>query len=55
MRTVWIYQSDFRSVQGLVVPFVLESAVEGYPDTHKMFMEKVEVNPKLGRYFVRQT
>ena len=47
MRTVWIYQSDFRSVQGLVVPFVLESAVEGYPDTHKMFMEKVEVNPKL--------
>jgi outer membrane lipoprotein-sorting protein len=47
IRTVWIYQGDFRSVQGVMIPFVLETAVEGYPNTHKMVIEKVEVNPKL--------
>jgi len=47
MRTVWTYQRDFRSVQGVMVPFVLETAVEGYPQTHKMVIEKVVVNPKL--------
>lgn len=47
MRTVWVYQRDFRTVQGLVVPFVLETAVDGYRDTHKMVIEKVAVNPKL--------
>jgi hypothetical protein len=47
MRTVWTYQRDFRSVQGVMVPFVLETAVDGYPQTHKMLIEKVVVNPKL--------
>jgi len=47
MRDVWIYQRDFRSVQGLMIPFVLETAVNGFPDTHKMLIEKVAVNPKL--------
>jgi outer membrane lipoprotein-sorting protein len=47
MRTVWIYQRDFRSVQGVMVPFALETAVDGYKETHKMVIEKVEVNPKL--------
>jgi len=47
MRTVWIYQRDFRSVQGVMVPFTLETAVEGYRDTHKMIIEKVGVNPQL--------
>jgi|SRR5450631_214425 hypothetical protein len=47
MRTVWIYQRDFRSVQGVMVPFVLETAVDGYRETHKMVIEKAEVNPKL--------
>jgi hypothetical protein len=46
-RTVWIYQRDFRSVQGVMVPFVLETAVDGYRETHKMFIEKIEVNLKL--------
>jgi outer membrane lipoprotein-sorting protein len=46
MRTVWVYQRDFRPVQGVMVPFVLETAVDGY-QTHKMVIEKVEVNPKL--------
>lgn len=47
MRTVWINQRDFRPVQGLMVAFVLETAVEGYSDTHKMVLEKVALNPKL--------
>src|ERR1700676_1050948 len=47
MRNVWIYQRDFRSVQGVMVPFVLETAVDGFHETHKMVIDKVEVNPKL--------
>jgi hypothetical protein len=47
VRTVWIYQRDFRAVNGLMVPFVLETAVDGYKDTHKMTIEKVGLNPQL--------
>ena len=47
MRSVWVYQRDFRSVQGVMVPFVLETAVEGYSGTHKMILEKVALNPPL--------
>jgi outer membrane lipoprotein-sorting protein len=47
MRTVWIYQRDFRPVQGLMIPFVLVTAVDGYRETHSMVIEKVAVNPKL--------
>jgi outer membrane lipoprotein-sorting protein len=47
MRDVWIYQRDFRPVQGLMVPFVLETAVDGVRQTHKMTVEKVAVNPNL--------
>jgi hypothetical protein len=44
---VWTTQRDFRSVQGVKVPFEQETVVEGYPDRHKMQLEKVAVNPKL--------
>lgn len=47
MYTVTITQRDFRRVQGVMVPFVLETAVDGYPDTHDMILEKVTLNPKL--------
>ena len=47
MRTVWIYQRDFRPVQGLMIPFVLVTAVDGYRETHSVVIEKVTVNPKL--------
>ena len=47
MHDVYVYQRDFRSVQGLMVPFILETAVEGYRETHKLIVEKVAVNPKL--------
>jgi outer membrane lipoprotein-sorting protein len=47
MRTVWVYQRDFRDVQGVKIPFVLETAVDGYRETHKITLTKVTVNPKL--------
>jgi hypothetical protein len=47
MRAVWVYQRDFRSVQGLMVPFLLQTTVEGYREAHDMVVDKVAVNPKL--------
>ncbi len=47
MRNVWVYQRDFRPVQGLMVPFVLETVVEGFPQSHKMTLETVAVNRTL--------
>jgi outer membrane lipoprotein-sorting protein len=47
MRTVWVYQSDFRSVAGLKVPYELVTEVDGYRDTHRMMIDKVTVNPAL--------
>ena len=51
MHTVWVYQRDFRTVQGVKIPFVLETVVDGYPDMHKMVFEKAEVNPKFADDF----
>jgi len=47
MHPVTIYLRDYKPVQGLMVPHVLETAVEGYKETHKMVIESVVVNPKL--------
>jgi hypothetical protein len=47
MRKVWIYQRDFRSVQGVMVPYLYETASEGTPHTHKMVIESVAVNGPL--------
>src|SRR5205814_2651158 len=47
MRAVWITQRDFRSVHGVMVPYLYETANEGNPRTHKMVIEAVEVNRTL--------
>jgi len=47
MHPVYVYQRDFRPVQGVVIPFVLETQVDGYPETHKTLVEKAAVNPPL--------
>jgi len=47
IHNVYVYQRDFRDVQGVKVPFVLETAVDGYRETHKTVLETVAVNPKL--------
>jgi len=48
MRTVWVTQKDFRAVEGgVMIPFVQETSVDGYRETHRLQIEKVAVNPKL--------
>lgn len=47
MHNVYIYQREFKTVQGLVLPQLLETAVDGYRDTHKMVIESLVINPKL--------
>jgi len=42
-----IYYRDYRLVNGLMVPHVLETTVEGIRQTEKIEIEKVAVNPKL--------
>jgi len=41
------YLRDFRPVKGLMVPYVLETTVEGVQRTEKIRIESVVVNPKL--------
>ena len=47
MHNVYVYQRDFKSVSGIMIPYTLETAVEGYRDTHKTVLESVVINPKL--------
>ena len=39
--------SDFRDVQGLILPFAIQSGAVGSPQTQKITVEKVELNPAL--------
>lgn len=52
LRTVWVYQRDFHPVQGLQVPYLYETVVDGSPQTHKMSIDAVVVNRPLddGRF-----
>ena len=47
MRKVWVYQRDFRSVGGVKIPFLVETVVDGFPQAHKIVLDRVAVNPKL--------
>lgn len=47
-RSVWVYQRDFRSIQGVKMPFLLETVVDGSPQPHRIVIEKAAVNAKLG-------
>jgi outer membrane lipoprotein-sorting protein len=47
MRPVWIYLRDYKDVNGLMIPYVSETEVQGYKVTHKMIIESVVLNPKL--------
>jgi outer membrane lipoprotein-sorting protein len=47
LRSVSVYLRDYRTVQGLKVPYVIETAVEGFKRTEKIFIENVQVNPPL--------
>ncbi|HLV86935.1 MAG TPA: hypothetical protein VKV39_08175 [Candidatus Sulfotelmatobacter sp.] len=41
------YFSDYRPVNGIVMPYVLETRVEGVKDTEKILIESIVANPKL--------
>jgi outer membrane lipoprotein-sorting protein len=47
MRHVEIFYRDYKNVNGLMVPHVLETAVQGVKRSYKMVFETVLVNPKL--------
>lgn len=47
MRHVEVYYRDFRNVDGLMFPYVVETAVQGVKQPHKMVIENVVVNPNL--------
>jgi hypothetical protein len=46
-HAVAVYSRDYRPVSGLMIPHVLETAVEGVKDTEKIHIEKVTLNPPL--------
>lgn len=41
------YLRDYRSVNGIVMPYLLETTVEGVSDTEKIQIESIVSNPKL--------
>ena len=47
MRAVETYLSDYRNVEGVVVPYLSETRVQGVRATHKMAIEKVAINQEL--------
>jgi hypothetical protein len=46
-RTVWVYQRDFRAVNGLKVPFIYETVIEGGREPHRMLIDSVVVDGPL--------
>ena len=44
---VSIYLSDYRKVNGLLIPHLIETRVDGVKQTEKILIEKVVVNPRL--------
>jgi len=44
---VSIYFRQYKPVQGLILPYLIETAVDGVAQTEKILIEKVAVNPKL--------
>jgi hypothetical protein len=47
MRNVEVYLREFKPEQGLMIPRVQETAVEGVKKTEKIVIDGVTVNPKL--------
>ncbi len=55
-HAVYTYMQDYRSVKGLMVPYLLETAVDGVKRSEKIRVESVVINPKLdASRFVKPT
>jgi hypothetical protein len=46
-HAVSIFLRDYRTVNGLQIPHLIETVVQGVPRTEKIQIEKVVVNPRL--------
>ncbi len=46
-RTITTYLRDYKSVDGLKLPYVLETTVEGVKGSEKILVEQVALNPKI--------
>lgn len=46
-RTVMTYFDNYKSVNGLMIPYTLETTVEGVKDTERIEIDKVSLNPQL--------
>jgi hypothetical protein len=44
---VFVYMRDYKSVNGLMIPHLMETRVQGVPTAEKIRIEKVLVNPSL--------
>jgi outer membrane lipoprotein-sorting protein len=44
---VAVYLRDYKTVNGLVMPYLLETAVEGVKEKERIQIEKIVLNPKL--------
>ena len=47
MHKVEVFYRDYRKVDGVMIPFVLETAVENVRPNHKISIETVDLNPKF--------
>ena len=46
-HSVEVYYRDFRPVNGLMMPFVMETKVQGIKQSEKILIEKATVNPAV--------
>jgi hypothetical protein len=46
-HAVQVYYRDYRIVNGLMMPYLVETKVEGVKQAEKIAIEKVTVNPTL--------
>ncbi len=46
-HAVEVYYRDYRSVSGLMMPYVMETKVQGVKQTEKIVIEKLVVNPPM--------
>jgi outer membrane lipoprotein-sorting protein len=44
---VEVYYRDYRAVNGLMMPYVMETKVEGVKQTEEIEIEKIAVNPRV--------
>lgn len=49
LRNVAIFYRDYRAENGLTVPHVFETAIEGGKQSHKLYIEQVKVNQPMAK------